>query len=423
MGEVGQRVAQVQQFGAQVLLARKRQQLADQTGGAVGVLVDLHQIGIVLIALIVPQQQQVAMARDRGQQVVEIMGDTPGQLADCLHLLALDELRLQRFQLGHVAQNPDQLPVCRPPGAVERQPHEGFLPVAGATQELRAGQRLPGGGLAQPVDDRAAQPLQQVRQPRPVGTGDRQEAARLLVGAKYLAGDRDAHQRHRQILDRVPGRRRRGRAGAGQHVDLAAATRARHHRDDRLAQAVNRIHPVQAPRFQRQVAEDAVERLDPPAEQPAAGLVHEQYRARGAGGQHRQGHSLGAAGLRPFAHIIGAPDEGIGPHAMDAEPQVAVARHHILARMAFGQRPRLQAEQHRAGIGEQPVEGHGHGIAGMVGRRRPGGRIAVEHLAFRVSHEAGGGVLIEQLGDGGDDTLALHPPVPEAGRSDHRQGA
>ena len=61
VGQVRQDVAQVQDLGAQRLLARKGQQLAHQRGGAVGVLVDLDQVGIVLVALIVPQQQQVAM--------------------------------------------------------------------------------------------------------------------------------------------------------------------------------------------------------------------------------------------------------------------------------------------------------------------------------------------------------------------------
>ena len=82
----------------QRLLAREGQQVADQIGRAVGILADLIEIGIVGVTLVVAQHQQVAMAADRGQQVVEIMRDTTGQLADGLHLLALHELRFQRLQ-------------------------------------------------------------------------------------------------------------------------------------------------------------------------------------------------------------------------------------------------------------------------------------------------------------------------------------
>ncbi len=63
----------------------------------------LNEVAIILIALIVPQQQQVAMAADGCQQVVEIMRDPARELADRLHLLALHELGFKGLQLGLVA--------------------------------------------------------------------------------------------------------------------------------------------------------------------------------------------------------------------------------------------------------------------------------------------------------------------------------
>ena len=38
---------------------------------------------------------QVGVADDRGEDVVEIVGDTPGEGADGLHFLGLPKLRLQ----------------------------------------------------------------------------------------------------------------------------------------------------------------------------------------------------------------------------------------------------------------------------------------------------------------------------------------
>ena len=47
-------------------------------------------------------RQQVAVAEDGGQQVVEVVGDTAGQLADGFHLLRLQELGLDPAALGDV---------------------------------------------------------------------------------------------------------------------------------------------------------------------------------------------------------------------------------------------------------------------------------------------------------------------------------
>ncbi len=54
---------------------------------------------------VVAHQQQVAVAVDRGQEVVEVVRDAAGELADRLHLLALHELRLEGLQLGGVAHH------------------------------------------------------------------------------------------------------------------------------------------------------------------------------------------------------------------------------------------------------------------------------------------------------------------------------
>ena len=55
-----------------------------------------------------PRQQQVAEADDGGQQIVEIMRHTTGQLPDGLHLLRLSKLQFERFLLGRINQIGDR---------------------------------------------------------------------------------------------------------------------------------------------------------------------------------------------------------------------------------------------------------------------------------------------------------------------------
>jgi hypothetical protein len=63
----------------------------------------------------VTHQQQVAEADHRGQQVVEVVGDAAGELADRLHLLRLGELHLELLALGDVDEVGD------PAGALARR--------------------------------------------------------------------------------------------------------------------------------------------------------------------------------------------------------------------------------------------------------------------------------------------------------------
>ena len=105
-GQVVQRIADIDDLGPQGLAAREGQQLPDQIGRPIGVLLDLHDIGEGIILRPVAGQQQVAETDDGGQQIVEIMGDAAGQLPHRLHLLRLDELLLQRL-LGTDVQHID----------------------------------------------------------------------------------------------------------------------------------------------------------------------------------------------------------------------------------------------------------------------------------------------------------------------------
>ena len=93
MRDLGDDVGQLEHLRAQRLLARESEQLPGQAGGAVGVGADLLDVVIVAVARRVAHQHQVAIAEDRGQDIVEIVGDAAGELADRLHLGRLGDLR------------------------------------------------------------------------------------------------------------------------------------------------------------------------------------------------------------------------------------------------------------------------------------------------------------------------------------------
>ncbi len=89
--------AQIDRHRAQILLPRKRQQALCQRCTALDALhraVDQPaQPGIVGNAL----AQQIEIAHHRHQEIVEVMGDTAGELADRFHLLRLAQLLLGLF--------------------------------------------------------------------------------------------------------------------------------------------------------------------------------------------------------------------------------------------------------------------------------------------------------------------------------------
>ena len=93
--DFGDDVGQLQHLRPQRLLAREGEQLAGQAGGAVGILADLLDVVIIAVARRVAHQHQVAMADDRGQDIVEIVRDAAGELADRLHLGRLGDLALE----------------------------------------------------------------------------------------------------------------------------------------------------------------------------------------------------------------------------------------------------------------------------------------------------------------------------------------
>ena len=92
--------AQIDRHRAQILLARERQQALGQRSAALGAL--QRAIDQPMQARIVGQAlaQQIEITHHRHQQIVEVMRDAAGELADRLHLLCLPQLLLRLFAGG-----------------------------------------------------------------------------------------------------------------------------------------------------------------------------------------------------------------------------------------------------------------------------------------------------------------------------------
>ena len=82
MREIGQHLAEIEHLRPQRLPAREGQQLPHQARGAVGVLLDLHDVLEGRIGRLVRVEQEVGRHHDGGQHVVEVVRDAAGELAD-----------------------------------------------------------------------------------------------------------------------------------------------------------------------------------------------------------------------------------------------------------------------------------------------------------------------------------------------------
>ena len=121
MRHFGHDVGQLEDLRAQRLLARESEQLPGQPGGAVRVRLDLLDVVIVAVAGRVAHHHQVAMAHDRGQDVVEVVRHAAGELADRLHLGRLRDLALELGFLAIVLEQQQHRGVAEPAQAGDGQ--------------------------------------------------------------------------------------------------------------------------------------------------------------------------------------------------------------------------------------------------------------------------------------------------------------
>ena len=100
--EVRQEGVEVQHLRVHDLLPAEGQELAGEAGGALRGLQDLLELAPLRLARLA--HQELGVPQDDAQRVVEVVGDAPGQAADRLHLLRLQQLRLEAPVLGDVLE-------------------------------------------------------------------------------------------------------------------------------------------------------------------------------------------------------------------------------------------------------------------------------------------------------------------------------
>ena len=88
----------------------ERQQLARQRRRPFARVPDLFEIGPQRVVERNVVEHQVAVTEDRSEQIVEIVGDAAGELANRLHLLRLPQLFFQLAPIGQIADIHDDRP-------------------------------------------------------------------------------------------------------------------------------------------------------------------------------------------------------------------------------------------------------------------------------------------------------------------------
>ncbi|MNJ37041.1 hypothetical protein D3C77_318460 [compost metagenome] len=130
-----EQIGQLHRVGIQGLPTGKRQQAMGHAGGtAHGLLAQIKQLGQRLVAALLDAfADQFEAPADARQQVIEVVGDAAGQLADGFHLLGLAQVVLVFAQLAQLLFHPALQ-------AAQRQPVTAGLVLAAAGAQRGVGQ-------------------------------------------------------------------------------------------------------------------------------------------------------------------------------------------------------------------------------------------------------------------------------------------
>ena len=104
-GHLGYDDVQVDDFGPGGLSAAEREQLPNQTRGPFGCSANVGHEFRNDLGFHIAFAQQLGVAVNHGEQVVEVVGDSTGEPADRVHLLRFAQLRFEPAALGGVAEN------------------------------------------------------------------------------------------------------------------------------------------------------------------------------------------------------------------------------------------------------------------------------------------------------------------------------
>ena len=122
----------VEHLRQQHLAAAEGEQLARERGSAIRRAHDLERVLAARVVVVEAGGQELAVAADRGQQVVEVVRDPARKPSDRLELLRVQQLLLQLALVGDVAvvDDDDPLAVLAAPAPDRLDPAPGAIAVA-----------------------------------------------------------------------------------------------------------------------------------------------------------------------------------------------------------------------------------------------------------------------------------------------------
>ena len=393
MRKISQRIPKVDRTHLQRLLAGKCQQLTDQSGCAIGVLRDLSQICVILIAFAMPQHEKVAMTRYGGQQIVEIMSDAAGQLTDRLHFLALDELRFQSLEFGRIVENRQKPTFAIAKRTTERDLKIGLDLGTGHADDLGAVKTATGRRFADPFADTAAQSLDQRCKP---AFGPRVRRRQEFTGLPVRKGHPPAavqpQQRDRQSIERDLTIRT---IAGGQNENLLPTVHRRGQNDPHAFSAILGNKAVQSAVDQRNFFEQVAQTFDPTASGSAENFVHIKNRAGGSECQHRKADTVRRPGW-PIDQILQSP-EMPARNPVDCNANMTSSGHDIFARSFLVYGGTAQPVHHSIGIGEERFERASHCAAVLNAEPLRRSAVLRENCPDLVRAEAGRAVIFEKF--------------------------
>jgi hypothetical protein len=150
--ELGDHLVDVDDLRLEHLAAAEGEQLSGQPGGTLSRALHLEHVLAHRGAVVELRERELAVAHDRRQQVVEVVGDAAREPPDRLHLLRLAQLLFEPAPLGHVGAEGDA------PASLALD-EKGAVPPADQPplSELRHDRRLD--GLRQAVREQVARVL------------------------------------------------------------------------------------------------------------------------------------------------------------------------------------------------------------------------------------------------------------------------
>jgi hypothetical protein len=140
--ELGDELGEVEHARLEHLAAAEGEEMAREVGGALADPADLLGLVTPRVVRVETGDEELGVAAERRQEVVEVVRDAPGQAPDGVELLRVEQLLLERLPFGDVLDEGDRVGELAAPAAHgrarEAAPADAAVGVEEALLELVA---------------------------------------------------------------------------------------------------------------------------------------------------------------------------------------------------------------------------------------------------------------------------------------------